>query len=776
MCGIFGYANYLTKRTKREIADILVNGLRRIEYRGYDSAGMCIQGKNARNFVLHRSVGKVEKLAEYLDKIPLSDEIESHVGIAHTRWATHGQPCERNTHPMRSDLNSTFVCVHNGIITNYKELRSFLESQKFIFESETDTECAAKLAHLFYNEMLSNKEKPDFVKIVKRVAANCDGAFAFVFMSTKFPNEMVAVRKSSPLLLGIRTSSQVTLDFFDVNFSAPEERSIVTSCVLDKNEKFNFTSAGDASGSAQENSILNVPPVHEKYKQSQPNNVLGLNKIASPDLAPMIPGTLRSPELRATEISLNLNTLSLSPNNMVNNLLSPHSSPGNLQSLDSFNLRNTDNSNQMEIFLASDASAIIEHTKKVIYLEDDDIAHIADGNLNIHRPNTRENDTLKIPTREVKTVETEISQIMKGNYEHFMLKEIYEQPDSVFNTMRGRVDFENSKIRLGGLLQYARTIKKSQRLLFVACGTSYHSCLATRSLFEELVDIPTQIEISSDFIDRKALVTRGDCVFFVSQSGETADTILALRHCQERGALCVGITNTVGSTISRETSCGVHINAGPEIGVASTKAYTSQYVSLAMIALMLSQDNSAHDSRRKKIIEGLKGVSELIAETLKLDVVIKKLAEASLKKEKYILILGRGYQHATCLEGALKIKELTYIPTEGILSGELKHGPIALIEENVRVIFVIANDGERLKANSAVQQVVARHGKPLIFCTNELVKDYPGLQCIGFPSTVDCLQGLVSVIPMQLIAYHIASSKGYDVDCPRNLAKSVTVE
>lgn len=692
MCGIFGYANYLTNKSKGEISDILINGLQRIEYRGYDSAGCTLQDTKNENFVLFREVGKVKKLKSYVESqkvLDLSEKVENHVGIAHTRWATHGQPSERNTHPLRSDKSGKFMCVHNGIITNYKELKSYLETKNFQFESETDTEVAAKLALLFYNSMVKKNENVTFVEIIKKVIKNCDGAYAFVFISTYFPNEMVAVRKSSPLLIGIKTDSKITFDFLDVNYGSKIDEEIVTM-----------------------------------------------------------------------------------PANM-----SPMNSTEDLRLFNSFKMHHTDvDNNQMEIFLASDASAIIEHTKKVIYLEDDDIAHIAHGSLSIHRSNTRECDKNKQNTREIKNIETELAQIMKGNHEHFMMKEILEQPDSVVNTMRGRINFDKNEVILGGLQSYLRTIKKSTRLVFIACGTSYHSCMATRALFEELVDIPVQIELSSDFIDRRGLITRGDCCFFISQSGETADTILALRYCQERGALCIGISNTVGSTISRDTDCGVHINAGPEIGVASTKAYTSQYVSLVLISLLLSQDNLLYSERRKQIIAGLKNIDSLIKQTLKLGDSIKQMSYETLKNHQNMFIIGRGYQYATCMEGALKIKELTYIPTEGILAGELKHGPIALIDENVNVIIIVSNDRELVKTQNAVQQILARGAKPLIICNSELIPEFKGLHTIGVPSTVDCLQGLISILPMQLLAYHVAVAKGYDVDCPRNLAKSVTVE
>lgn len=321
-------------------------------------------------------------------------------------------------------------------------------------------------------------------------------------------------------------------------------------------------------------------------------------------------------------------------------------------------------------------------------MEDDDIAHFADGELHIHRLRSTEGMST---IRTIQTLELELAEIMKGSFDHFMQKEIYEQPESVVNTMRGRVNFDGHKITLGGLKAYLTTIRRCRRIVFIACGTSYHSALATRAIFEELTEIPCMVELASDFLDRRCPIFRDDVCFFISQSGETADTIFALRYCLERGALCVGITNTVGSSISRETHCGVHINAGPEIGVASTKAYTSQYIALLMVALQLAEDRVCMTERRKEIIDELHELPRHITETLALDPIIKGLAKDMLK-EKSLLILGRGGQNATCLEGALKIKEVSYMHSEGILAGELKHGPLALIDENMPVILVMTKD------------------------------------------------------------------------------------
>jgi len=329
---------------------------------------------------------------------------------------------------------------------------------------------------------------------------------------------------------------------------------------------------------------------------------------------------------------------------------------------------------------------------------------------------------------------------------------------------------------LGGLRNYLSTIRRCRRIVFVACGTSYHSCVATRSLFEELTEIPINLELASDFLDRKCPIFRDDVCVFISQSGETADTILALRYCLERGALCMGITNTVGSTISRETHCGVHINAGPEIGVASTKAYTSQYIALVMMALQLSEDRLSTQQRRQEIIEALKELPKYIKEVLESDNTLKQLCKESLHQQKSLLIMGRGWQNATCLEGALKIKEVSYMHSEGILAGELKHGPLALIDENMPVIIIMTKDSLFPKVFSALQQITARKGRPIIICNTGDTKIGDEFKTIRIPAISDCLSGLLTIIPLQLLSYHLAVAAGVDVDFPRNLAKSVTVE
>ncbi|GAA6076681.1 glutamine--fructose-6-phosphate aminotransferase [isomerizing] 2, partial [Tachysurus ichikawai] len=417
--------------------------------------------------------------------------------------------------------------------------------------------------------------------------------------------------------------------------------------------------------------------------------------------------------------------------------------------------------------------AIIEHTNKVIYLEDDDIAAVAEGKLSLHRMNRSAGED---PVRVIQTLQMELQQIMKGNFKAFMQKEIFEQPESVFNTMRGRICFDTNTVVLGGLKDHLKEIKRCRRLIIIGCGTSFHAGIATRQILEELTELPVMVELASDFLDRTTPVYRDDVCFFISQSGETADTLMALRYCKQNGALTVGITNTVGSSISRDTDCGVHINAGPEIGVASTKAYTSQFVSLVMFGLMMSEDRLSLQNRRQEIIEGLRRLPDMIKEVLAVDDEIKSIAD-ELFEQRSLLVMGRGYNYATCLEGALKIKEITYMHSEGILAGELKHGPLALIDKNMPVIMVIMRDSCYTKCHNALQQVTARQGRPIILCCKDDAESQKmAYKTIELPHTVDCLQGILCVIPMQLMSFHLAVLRGYDVDCPRNLAKSVTVE
>jgi len=693
MCGIFAYLNHLTPRTRKEILDLLIKGLQRLEYRGYDSAGVGIDGPTSNaTMSLVKATGKVkmleDKLLEQSAELNLDGVHTQHVGIAHTRWATHGAPSDLNSHPHRSGDSNQFIVVHNGIITNYKDIKKFLESKGFVFESDTDTECIAKLIQ----HIRSQNTKFTFRQLVEQTISQLEGAFACVFKSTVFPGECVATRRGSPLLVGIEAESGLESDFIPVQYT------------LDDTPK----------------SYIHMP--------TDPGSV-------SP-----------APRRKKTSAIFRVDS---------NQTEEIHPSDGDA----------------VEYFFASDASAIIEHTNRVIYLEDDDVAAVKMGVLSIHR-NNKEGDL----AREITTLKMEIQQIMKGNYSSFMQKEIFEQPESVVNTMRGRINFELEQVTLGGIKSFVPEIRRCRRLLMIGCGTSYHSAIATRQLLEELTELPVMVDLASDFLDRSCPVFRDDVCFFISQSGETADTLMALRYCKSRGALIVGITNTVGSTICRESHCGVHINAGPEIGVASTKAYTSQILSLTMFALVMSEDRISLQPRRSEIIQGLKQLPDMVRKVLELDDKVLAIAK-ELYEKRSLLIMGRGFNFATCLEGALKVKELTYMHSEGIQAGELKHGPLALVDSTVPIIMIVLRDHVFTKCMNALQQVTARDGKPILI-VHEGDKETAKLSenALEIPRSVDALQGVLTVLPMQLISYHLAVLRGCNVDCPRNLAKSVTVE
>ncbi|KAI1292269.1 Glutamine--fructose-6-phosphate aminotransferase [isomerizing] 1 [Halotydeus destructor] len=680
---IFAYLNYLEPKSRREILEFLIKGLQRLEYRGYDSAGVAIDDRSAKTSVL-RQPGKVKALEDCIwsaTDLELDDTLECHVGIAHTRWATHGAPSALNSHPQRSDESNEFVVVHNGIITNYKDIKQFLIKKGHVFESETDTEIIAKLV----KHMHDSQPNLSFRELVEQVILQMEGAFALVFKSSLFPGQCVATRRGSPLLVAIKTKTDLATDHIPIIFSTKEK----------------------------------ARPV---------------NTVASP----VVSGSLQR---RAS-------TTEFCP---------------------------FGDEKAVEYFFASDASAVIEHTNRVIFMEDDDVAAVDGGKLSIHRMKRTLDDSSSL-TREIITLKMEIQEIMKGNFSYFMQKEIFEQPESVVNTMRGRVNLDSQSIILGGIKEYIPEIKRCRRLTLIACGTSYHSAVATRQLLEELTELPVMVELASDFLDRHTPVFRDDVCFFISQSGETADTLMALRYCKQRGALIVGVTNTVGSSICRESHCGIHINAGPEIGVASTKAYTSQFISIVMFALVMSEDRISLHPRRAEIIQGLKKLPDQIKEVLQLDDKVKAIAE-ELYTQKSLLVMGRGFNHATCLEGALKIKELTYMHSEGILAGELKHGPLALVDGEMPVLMIMTRDKVFPKCMNALQQVKAREGKPILICDKgDTETQKMAYRTLEVPHTVDCLQGILTVIPLQLLSFHLAVLRGCNVDCPRNLAKSVTVE
>lgn len=689
MCGIFGYCSYSKPATKGEILKMLTAGLKRLEYRGYDSAGVAIQGEDG-TYQAYKKTGKVQVLTDYIESAAKSIEgisSSSNVGISHTRWATHGEPSEKNCHPIPSQDNEFFV-VHNGIINNYKTLKEILQGHGQTFQSETDTESIAQLILFIFRKCKARGINISFAELVNEAVHHLDGAFAFLVVSKHYPNEVVAARRGSPLLIGVCGASIVQQDSIEVESSKEPSISI--------------------------------------------NTPVGTPKIVNPGG-------------NNTELSRSVSRVFL------------------LESKDS-------TAQSLEIFFSSDSAAIVENTKTILTLENGDIAHVTSAGLEI---------TKIVPGgksfRPLEEVTGSIGDIMKGNYPHYMLKEIHEQKDSVVNTMRGRVNFEESLVKLGGISEWMGTLRKASRFIFIACGTSSYASLQMRGLFEELTGVPSSVEIASDFNDRMPPISRSDCCIFVSQSGETADSLISLRYIKSKGALSVGITNVVGSTISRETDCGIHINAGPEIGVASTKAYTSQSVALTLLAIQIGQWNSDTFERRKAIIKDLQNMSASIESVLKDEQGLKEIAEKLLKPEKSILLLGRGYQLATCLEGALKIKEITYIHSEGIAAGELKHGPLALVDSEKRIIMILTDPSDG-KSQNSYEQVVSRGGRPITICTERTAGQLGNALKIIVPEVSDCMQGIVNVVVLQILAYYTAASLGINVDQPRNLAKSVTVE
>lgn len=569
MCGIFAYLNYGVNRERRYILQVLFNGLRRLEYRGYDSAGICIDDSSSPSPLpspsssvngcpplVFRQEGNIESLVKSVyeevaeTELNLEESFSIHAGIAHTRWATHGEPAPRNSHPQTSGAGNEFLVVHNGVITNYEVLKETLIRHGFTFESETDTEVIPKLAKFVFDK--ANEEEGDqpvtFSQVVVEVMRHLEGAYALIFKSQHYPNELIACKRGSPLLLGVK----------------------------ELNEDLN-----------------NGPALHDDKFLSK-------------------------------------------------------------------------NGHPKELFLSSDANAIVEHTKKVLMIEDGEVVHLKDGAVSILKFDNakgRNGGTYARPAsvqRALSILEMEVEQINKGNYEHYMQKEIHEQPESLTTTMRGRLirggSCKAKSVLLGGLKDHLKTIRRSRRIVFIGCGTSYNAALAARPILEELSDLPVTMEIASDLVDRQAPIYREDTAVFVSQSGETADTLQALEYASENGALCVGITNTVGSAIARKTHCGVHINAGAEIGVASTKAYTSQIVVMAMLALAIGGDTISTQARREAIIDGLCDLPNKVREVLKLDQEMKVLAK-QLIAEQSLLVFGRGYNYATALEGALKVKD-----------------------------------------------------------------------------------------------------------------------
>lgn len=612
MCGIVGYIG------PKEAYPILIKGLKRLEYRGYDSAGVALMDGDLK---LYKSYGKVADLENHVE----DKDLTGTVGIAHTRWATHGEPNHVNAHPHFSE-NKRLAIIHNGIIENYASLREELIKRGHNFLSETDTEV---LIHLI--EDVQQEEKVDLVEAVRIALNMVVGAYAIAVISKDNSDELVAARKGSPLVIGI---------------------------------------------------------------------------------------------------------------------------------------------GKEEFFLASDATPLVEYTKEVVYLDDEEIAIIPrKGKLEIK---TIKN---KKKTPYVQTLELNLTALEKGGYDHFMLKEIYEQPTSIKDSMRGRVLTDKGTVKLGGIIDYEERMAKARRIIMVACGTSWHAALVGEYLFEDIARIPVEVEYGSEFRYRNPIINEDDIVIAISQSGETADTLAAIRMAKEKGATVLGICNVVGSSIARETHAGSYTHAGPEIGVASTKAFTAQVTVLTIMALRMALLKGRIEKNKfLQLINELETIPAKVEETLKVNDVVLEISKIFTYARNF-LYLGRGYNFPVALEGALKLKEISYIHAEGYPAAEMKHGPIALIDKEMPVVVIATKKGKYEKVVSNIEEIKARNGR-IIAVVNQGDKDVRKLAdyIVEIPDTEDVFSPLLTTIPLQLLAYHIAVRRDCEVDMPRNLAKSVTVE
>lgn len=611
MCGIVAYIG------PRQAQEIIIKGLKRLEYRGYDSAGIALMNGGLNVYKKKGKVSELEKSIKGLD-------LDSHIGMGHTRWATHGEPNDGNAHPHYSSTKKLAI-IHNGIIENYSALKQDLLRKGHIFESDTDTE-----VFIHFIEDIKENENCSLDEAVRLALTKVIGAYAIVVMSLEEPDLLIAARKGSPLVIGVGKG---------------------------------------------------------------------------------------------------------------------------------------------EFFMASDATPIIEYTNEVIYLNDQEIAIIKDGVLNVK-------DTSNLPlTPYVQIVDMELEAIEKGGYEHFMLKEIFEQPRSVLDCMRGRLDSASGRLILGGLREYVNALVNIDRIVIIACGTSWHAGLVAEYFFEETCRIPVEVEYASEFRYRNPVIKEGDVVIAISQSGETADTLAAIELAKSKGATIFGVCNVVGSSIPRATHAGAYTHAGPEIGVASTKAFTAQLTVLYMIALIVAQKKGTITEQYfQQLLVELEQIPSKIEKVLEHNSQILKIAE-TFKNSTNFLYLGRGYNFPVALEGALKLKEISYIHAEGYPAAEMKHGPIALIDEEMPVVFIATQDSSYEKIVSNIQEVKARKGKIISVVTEgdtliESMSEY----VIEIPATMEPLMPLISVIPLQLLSYHMAVLRGCNVDQPRNLAKSVTVE
>ena len=614
MCGIVGYIG------KQEAYPILIKGLKRLEYRGYDSAGIAVINKHD-NLNVFKTKGKVSNLEDYCS----DKDVSGTIGIAHTRWATHGEPSTVNAHPHYSESKNLAI-IHNGIIENYADLKKKLQAKGVSFRSDTDTEVLVQFV-----EYVQMRKNLDLLTAVQLVLHEVIGAYAIAILDKQHPDTIIAARKQSPLVVGV----------------------------------------GDD-----------------------------------------------------------------------------------------------------EFFLGSDASPIIEFTDQVVYLEDGNIAVIRRGQglkvVNIYNIEL---------APEVKTVDISLGQIEKGGYAHFMLKEIFEQPECITNCMRGRVNVEANHVTLSAVIDYKKQLLSAKRIIIVACGTSWHAGLIGKQLLENLCRIPVEVEYASEFRYRNPVVNSDDVVIAISQSGETADTLAAVELAKRSGAFIYGICNAIGSSIPRATDTGSYIHVGPEIGVASTKAFTGQVTVLAMLALALGKERgTVSDDEYLKIVRELSFIPQKMEEVLKLNDQISELSRMFTYAHNF-LYLGRGFSYPVALEGALKLKEISYIHAEGYPAAEMKHGPIALIDSDMPVVVIATHNAMYEKVLSNIQEIKARKGKVIALVSkgDETIRQIAD-EVIELPYTLECLEPLIATIPLQMLAYHIAVCKGKDVDQPRNLAKSVTVE
>lgn len=614
MCGIVGYIG------KRQVFPILIKGLKRLEYRGYDSAGVAMINDNG-DLSVYKTKGKVADLEQFCE----DKNITGTVGIAHTRWATHGEPSSVNAHPHYSESKNIAI-IHNGIIENYADLKKKLVADGVKFRSDTDTEVIVQLI-----EYIQTRKNVDLLTTVRFALTQLIGAYAIAVLDKRDKDQIIAARKQSPLVIGI---------------------------------------------------------------------------------------------------------------------------------------------GEDEFFLGSDATPIIEYTDKVVYLDDDNIAVIRRGD-DLKVVNTL-NDTLN---PEVCTVDLDLGQIEKGGFPHFMLKEIFEQPECLENCMRGRINVEANNVTLSAVIDYRRQLLAAKRVIIVACGTSWHAGLIGKQLIESLCRIPVEVEYASEFRYRNPVIDSSDVVIAISQSGETADTLAAVNLAKDNGAFVYGVCNAIGSSIPRDTDTGSYIHVGPEIGVASTKAFTGQVTVLLMLALALGKEKGTITNEQySKIVSELCTVPEKMKSLLKLNDRISELSKTFTYASNF-LYLGRGYNYPVALEGALKLKEISYIHAEGYPAAEMKHGPIALIDSDMPVVVIAPHDEMYQKVLSNIQEIKARKGKVIALVSkgDDTISKIAD-EVIEIPQTLECLEPLVASIPLQLLAYHIAVCKGKNVDQPRNLAKSVTVE